>query len=127
MSLATRMLNEVASRAPGRPARHTAIEVSSVRSSGVYRAYGLVSPSICSLGERHRRTLWIEALEPAHHKLDHRRGSADGRVSEPARVPAVHAPRHHPASWASCRRHCGVNAERDRSGRTLDRLDHHTG
>lgn len=49
------------------------------------------------LGERHGRTLRIEALEPAHHEFDHCRGSADGCVSEPARVPAVHTPRHHPA------------------------------
>ncbi len=48
MSLAARMRSAAASRAPGRPARHAAIDVSSVRSSGVYRACGLVSPSTCS-------------------------------------------------------------------------------
>ena len=72
MSLTTRMLSAATSRAPGRPARHAAIEASSVLSSGVYRACGLVSLDL--LGERHRRILRIEALA---------RGAVAGQLPAP--------------------------------------------
>lgn len=43
-----RIPRAAARRAPGRPAKHRAIEASIDRSTCVCRAYGLVNPSICS-------------------------------------------------------------------------------
>jgi hypothetical protein len=74
------------------------------------------------LDERHHRAVGLSATEPADTNVESNAAAADGKISEPAPIPAMRARRHGAATRTHCRRFRRTHRENDNIAIKIDRF-----